>query len=58
MSGYASAGPLRAYVKVANYCDPSFTGTLTCVKSLEMFVRVLATVFEQFIIVDRFFFFW
>jgi hypothetical protein len=33
--------PLRACVKVADYCDPSSVGTLTRVKSLEMFVRVL-----------------
>jgi hypothetical protein len=33
--------PLRACVKVADYCDLSSVGTLTCVKSLETFVRVL-----------------
>jgi hypothetical protein len=27
--------PLRAYVKVANCCDPSFAGTLTYVKTIE-----------------------
>jgi hypothetical protein len=39
MSGHESAGPLRAYVKVADYYDPSSTGTLTYVKSLETFVE-------------------
>jgi hypothetical protein len=33
--------PLRACVKVADYCNPSSEGTLTCVKSLEIFVRTL-----------------
>jgi hypothetical protein len=33
--------PLRACVKVADCCNPSSTGTLTCVKSLETFVSVL-----------------
>jgi hypothetical protein len=41
MSGHESAGPLRACMNVADYCDPSSTGTLTCVKSLESFVRAL-----------------
>jgi hypothetical protein len=39
LSGYESAGPLRACVKVADYYDPFSTGTLTHVKSLEAFVR-------------------
>jgi hypothetical protein len=30
--------PLRTCLKVADYCDLSSTGTLTCVKLLEMFV--------------------
>jgi hypothetical protein len=34
MSWHESAGPLWACVKVADYCDSSSTGTLTCVKSL------------------------
>jgi hypothetical protein len=38
MSGHESASLLRAYIKV---CYPSSTGTLTCVKSLETFVRTL-----------------
>jgi hypothetical protein len=34
-------------VKVADYCDPFSTGTLTCVKSLETFVEsAFATVPE------------
>jgi hypothetical protein len=37
MSGHESAGPLRARVKVADYCGPSYVGTLTYVKSLETF---------------------
>jgi hypothetical protein len=41
MSGHESAGPLRGCVKVADYCDPSSTCTLTCIKSLETFVRAL-----------------
>jgi hypothetical protein len=31
---------LRASVKVADYCDTSSVGTITCVKSLETFVSV------------------
>jgi hypothetical protein len=50
-SGYESAGPLgawvgtkvldplRAGVKVANYCHPSFVGTPSCVKTLVMMLR-------------------
>jgi hypothetical protein len=34
MLGYFSTGPLRACVKVAEYYDPSFIGTLTHVKSI------------------------
>jgi hypothetical protein len=37
-------------MKVANYCDPSSTGTLTCVKSLVSMFR--------FAIVDCFLLFW
>jgi hypothetical protein len=33
MIGHTSAGPLRACVKVVDYCDPSSTGILTCAKS-------------------------
>jgi hypothetical protein len=39
MSGHESAGPLRACVKVADYCDPPSAGTLTCIKSLEAVLR-------------------
>jgi hypothetical protein len=39
MSGHESVGSLRACVKVADCYDPSSTGTLTYVKSLETFVR-------------------
>jgi hypothetical protein len=39
MSGFESVDPLRACVRVADYCDPLSTCTLTCVKSLETFVR-------------------
>jgi hypothetical protein len=35
MSGHVCAGPLRAYVKVDNCCDPFSLGTLTCIKTLE-----------------------
>jgi hypothetical protein len=34
--------PLREYVKVADYCDSSSAGTLTCVKPL-------ATMFESIV---------
>jgi hypothetical protein len=48
MSQHESAGPLRACVKVADYCDPSSAGTLTCVKSLEMCVEsAFATVSKR-----------
>jgi hypothetical protein len=33
--------PQRACVKVADYYDPSSTGTITCIKLIEMFVRAL-----------------
>jgi hypothetical protein len=47
MSGHESAGPLTACVKVADCCDPSFAGTVTCVKSLETFCESsFATVSE------------
>jgi hypothetical protein len=39
MSGHESASPLRACVKIADYCDPSYTDTLTHVKSLVMVLR-------------------
>jgi hypothetical protein len=56
MSGQKSADPLKACVKVADYCDPSSTGTLTCLKSLVMCVEsVFATVSEQFAIADLLF---
>jgi hypothetical protein len=39
--------PLRACVKVADYCDPSSAGTLTCIKSLETCIEsAFATVSE------------
>jgi hypothetical protein len=45
---------LRACAKVTDCCDPSSVGTRTCVKSLVRCVEsVLATVSEQFKIVDR-----
>jgi hypothetical protein len=31
--------PLRAYVKVADCCYPSFVDALTCIKSLEICVE-------------------
>jgi hypothetical protein len=31
--------PIRVCVKVADCCDPSSAGTLTCVKMLETFVE-------------------
>jgi hypothetical protein len=39
MSGYKSAGPLRACVKGDDYCDPFFAGTLTSVKMLKTCVE-------------------
>jgi hypothetical protein len=48
--------PLRACVKVADYCNPSSVGTITSVKSLETFCEsVFATVPERFTIADCFF---
>jgi hypothetical protein len=32
---------VRACVKVADYCDPSFVGIITCVKSFKTFVGAL-----------------
>jgi hypothetical protein len=47
--------PLRAYVKIANCCDPSSAGTSTCIKSIETYVEsAFTTVSEQFALVDRF----
>jgi hypothetical protein len=39
MSGHESTSPLRAYVKVDDYCDPFSIGTLTHVKMLETCVE-------------------
>jgi hypothetical protein len=39
MIGRASAGPLRACVKIADCYDPSSAGTLTYAKSLVMCVE-------------------
>jgi hypothetical protein len=51
--------PLRAYVKVADYCNPSSAGTITCVKSLVTCVEsIFAIVSEQFIIADCCLLFW
>jgi hypothetical protein len=48
--------PLRACVKVADCCDPSSIGTLTCVKMIETCVEsAFATVCVRFTIADRFF---
>jgi hypothetical protein len=47
MIGHASVGPLRACVKVADYCDSSSIGTLTCVKSLETFVESTFTTVSE-----------
>jgi hypothetical protein len=33
--GYFSTGPIWACMNVADCCDPSSVGTLTCVKSIE-----------------------
>jgi hypothetical protein len=56
MIGHVSASPLRACVKVANYCDPSSVSTLTYVKMIETCVEsVFATVCMRFAIADRFF---
>jgi hypothetical protein len=43
MSGHMCAGPLRACVKVDNCFDQFSTGTLTCVKILEMGDECVAT---------------
>jgi hypothetical protein len=39
MSGQVSAGPLRAFVKIADYCDPFSACTLTCVKMIETLIE-------------------
>jgi hypothetical protein len=39
MSGHISASPSFACVKVDDYCDLFSTGTLTCVKIIEIFVE-------------------
>jgi hypothetical protein len=39
MSGHKSAGPLRACVKVDEYCDPFSKDTLTCIKMIEACVE-------------------
>jgi hypothetical protein len=58
ITGHKSAGPLRVCVNIADCCDPSSAGTLTCIKSLKMFYEsTFATVSEQFAIADRFFLF-
>jgi hypothetical protein len=49
--------PLRACVKVADYCDSSSISTLTCVKMIEMCVEsTFTTVSERFTIADCLFF--
>jgi hypothetical protein len=56
MIGHASASPLRACVKVADYYDISSTGTLICVKTLEMCVEsAFVTPSDRFSIADCFF---
>jgi hypothetical protein len=56
MSGHKSVGPLRACVKVVDYCDPSFVGTLTRVKMIETCVQsIFATASERFTIAYCFF---
>jgi hypothetical protein len=42
MSGHKSVGPLRACVKVVDCCDPSFAGTITHVKMIEICVRAFS----------------
>jgi hypothetical protein len=39
--------PLRACVKVADCCDPSSTGTLTCIKSLVMIFESIVPPFPN-----------
>jgi hypothetical protein len=51
--------PLRAYVKVADCCDSSSAGTLTCFKIIETCVEsAFATVYVRYIIADCFLLFW
>jgi hypothetical protein len=51
--------PLRACVKVADCCDPSFTGTLTCIKMIETCVEnAFTTVFVRSTIAGGFLLFW
>jgi hypothetical protein len=50
--------PLRPCVNVADYCDPSSTDTLTCIKSLVMCVEsAFVAVSERFVIAGCFFYF-
>jgi hypothetical protein len=50
--------PLRACVKIADYCDPSSPDRLTYVKTIEIFVEnAFAIVCIRFTIADRFFYF-
>jgi hypothetical protein len=47
--------PIRAFVKVADCCDPCSASTLTCIKPLETFCEsAFATVPEQFTIMGYF----
>jgi hypothetical protein len=50
--------PLRACVKVADCCDTSSVGTLTCVKSLVTCIKsAFGTISERFRIADCLFYF-
>jgi hypothetical protein len=57
--GMQMLDPLRASVKVADYCDPSSVGTLTCFKTVETCVdSAFATVCVRSAIAGRFLLFW
>jgi hypothetical protein len=51
--------PLTACVNIAGCCDPSSTGTLTCVETIEMCIEsAFATVCLRSAIVGGFLLFW
>jgi hypothetical protein len=52
MIGYASAGPLRVCVKVAEFCDPFSVGTLTHAKPLVTCVESILSPF-YFVLVRK-----
>jgi hypothetical protein len=50
--------PLRSCAKVADYCDPSFVGTLHALNVRNGVESTFVTISEQFAIADHFILFW